>query len=221
MESQVRGGTRWKRFAVVMVPSVAATAAIGVALAQGALAASFSVSGQSFKVSADELHGNGFAQYGAIDSGYTLTGEKTIHPVAVSSFKDATIKNLCQSVVTPNIPILGSVSLTLTAGNSDDKKNQVSADNLYIDVADLEAKGGAVFHGIDIGVAAGDTGADKGGKGPGMKGGKEQANPYGFAQQAAGADLYGVQQTAWATTAGTFTLPGLKMKLQTGTHECY
>ena len=50
MESQVRGGTRWKRFAVVMVPSVAATAAIGVALAQGALAASFSVSGQSFKV---------------------------------------------------------------------------------------------------------------------------------------------------------------------------
>ncbi|GAA3883144.1 DUF6230 family protein [Streptomyces sp. NPDC003631] len=221
MESQVRGGTRWKRFAVVMVPSVAATAAIGVALAQGALAASFSVSGQSFKVSADELHGNGFAQYGAIDSGYTLSGEKTIHPVAVSSFKDATIKNLCQSVVTPNIPILGSVSLTLTAGNSDDKKNQVSADNLYIDVADLEAKGGAVFHGIDIGVAAGDTGADKGGKGPGMKGGKEQANPYGFAQQATGADLYGVQQTAWATTAGTFTLPGLKMKLQTGTHECY
>ncbi len=97
MESQVRGGTRWKRFAVVMVPSVAATAAIGVALAQGALAASFSVSGQSFKVSADELHGNGFAQYGAIDSGYTLSGEKTIHPVAVSSFKDATIKNLCQS----------------------------------------------------------------------------------------------------------------------------
>ncbi|MEV7997292.1 cholesterol esterase, partial [Streptomyces sp. NPDC086077] len=30
----MRGGTRWKRFAVVMVPSVAATACIGVALAQ-------------------------------------------------------------------------------------------------------------------------------------------------------------------------------------------
>ena len=67
MESQVRGGTRWKRFAVVMVPSVAATAAIGVALAQGALAASFSVSGQSFKVTADRLDGAGFSQYGAID----------------------------------------------------------------------------------------------------------------------------------------------------------
>ncbi|MYQ52520.1 hypothetical protein GA0115247_11461, partial [Streptomyces sp. PalvLS-984] len=28
MSSQVRGGTRWKRFALVMVPSVAATAAV-------------------------------------------------------------------------------------------------------------------------------------------------------------------------------------------------
>ncbi|MFJ5531162.1 DUF6230 family protein [Streptomyces sp. NPDC093261] len=229
MESQVRGGTRWKRFAVVMVPSVAATAAIGVALAQGALAASFSVSGQSFKVTADELHGQGFAQYGAIDPGYTLSGTKTAHPVAVSSFKSATIKNLCQSVVTPNVPLFGSVVLRLEAGNSSDEKAQVSADHLYIDVQDLQTKdngheqGRAVFHGIDIGVAAGDTAEGKGGKGPGMKGGNEQASPYGFAQQATSADLYGVQQTAWATTAGTFTLPGLHMSLSTDpkTAECY
>jgi len=220
MESQVRGGTRWKRFAVVMVPSVAATAAIGVALAQGALAASFSVSGQSFKVSAKELHGKGFAQYGAIDNGYTLAGKQTAHPVAVSSFKSATIETMCQSVVTPNIPLLGSVTLTLTAGDSSDPAKQVSADNLFIDVEDLGSDK-AVFSGLDIGVAAGDTGVDKGGKSTGMKGGKEQANPYGFAQQADSADLYGVKQTAWATTAGTFTLPGLSMKLSTGSNECY
>ncbi|MET7485604.1 DUF6230 family protein [Streptomyces sp. NPDC005538] len=216
MESQVRGGTRWKRFAVVMVPSVAATACIGVALAQGALAASFSVSGQSFKVTADELNGTGFAQYGALDSGYNLDGSKTAHPVAVSSFKSASITNMCQSVVTPNIPILGSVSLVLKAGGSG---TPVQAENLYIDVQDLSAD--AVFHGIDIGVAAGDTGADKGGKGPGMKGGSEAANPYGFAQQAESATLTHVQQTAWATTAGTFKLSGLKMSVSAGTHECY
>lgn len=68
MKSQVRGGTRWKRFAVVMVPSVAATAAIGVGLAQGALAASFSISGQEFKVKADSLVGTNFVQYGSVDS---------------------------------------------------------------------------------------------------------------------------------------------------------
>lgn len=220
MESQVRGGTRWKRFAVVMVPSVAATACIGIALAQGALAASFSVSGQSFKVTAKELHGKGFAQYGAIDNGYTLAGKQTIHPVAVSSFSTATIEEMCQSVVTPNIPILGSVTLTLTAGKGDKEEEHVSAKNLYIDVEELGAKK-AVFTGIDIGVAAGDTGPNKDGKGPGMKGGKEQANPFGFAQQATEADLYGVEQTAWATTAGTFTLPGLSMKLSQGSNECY
>src|SRR5690242_12234313 len=113
MESQVRGGTRWKRFAVVMVPSVAATAAIGVALAQGALAASFSVSGQSFKVSADELHGKGFSQYGAIDVGKDPKNDS--HAVAVSAFNSATIQNMCQSVVTPGIPFLGSVTLQLKA----------------------------------------------------------------------------------------------------------
>src|SRR3954447_2556732 len=92
MESQVRGGTRWKRFAVVMVPSVAATAAIGVALSQGALAASFSVSGQQFKVSTDRLDGTGFVQYGAIDA---QKGGKQV-PVAVSGFSNAKIRNLCQ-----------------------------------------------------------------------------------------------------------------------------
>ncbi|EGX58931.1 hypothetical protein SZN_15158 [Streptomyces zinciresistens K42] len=211
MESQVRGGTRWKRFAVVMVPSVAATAAIGVALAQGALAASFSVSGQSFKVSTDKLVGNGFSQYGALDEGYTLSGKKTVNPVAVSAFKSATINNLCQSVVTPDIPVLGSVSLILRAGQGD---TPVEAKNLYIDIADLSAD--ATFENIDIGVAAKDAS-----KGPGMKGGGEQANPYGFAQQADKATLTGVKQTAWATTAGTFKLSGLKMSLSTGAKECY
>ncbi|MEV7129759.1 DUF6230 family protein [Streptomyces sp. NPDC093260] len=225
MESQVRGGTRWKRFAVVMVPSVAATAAIGVALAQGALAASFSVSGQEFKVTADELNGTKFTQYGAIDSGYTLTGEQVHHEVAVSSFEKATIKNLCQSVVTPNLPFVGTITLKLTAGKSDQESGQVSAGKLYMDVSDLNTTGYAQFGNIDIGVAAGDTGKpDVGGKGIGMKGGKELANPYGFAQQADTAKLVGVQSTAWATTAGTFTLPKLHMSLKRGSGkdiECY
>jgi uncharacterized protein DUF6230 len=217
MESQVRGGTRWKRFAVVMVPSVAATACIGVALAQGALAASFSVSGQSFKVTADRLDGTGFAQYGAVDMGKSLDGKDAAHAVAVSSFKTATITNMCQSVVTPDVPVLGSVTLTLKAGGNG---TPVRASNLYIDLDDLSAD--ATFRNIDIGVAAGDTGpGHDGGKGPGMKGGNEQANPYGFAQQADSATLTNVKQTAWATTAGTFKLSGLKMSLSQGTKECY
>jgi hypothetical protein len=213
MESQVRGGTRWKRFAVVMVPSVAATACIGVALAQGALAASFSVSGQSFKVRADYIEGKGFSQYGAVDMDDSKS-EKGTHPVAVSAFTDARIQNMCQSVVTPRIPFFGTATLVLSAGNSDKKEEQVTAKNLYIDVERLDAEK-AVFGGMNIGVAA------KSLDNPGMKGGGELSDGNGFGQSADHVDLYGVKQTAWATTAGTFTLPGLSMKVLTGTHECY
>jgi hypothetical protein len=192
-----------------MVPSVAATACIGVALAQGALAASFSVSGQSFKVTADKLVGTGFMQYGAIDSGYTLDGKKTAHPVAVSAFDKAEITNMCQSVVTPNIPLIGSVSLTLKAGGNG---KPVEADNLYIDVEDLQAD--ATFENIRIGVAGKDL------KGPGIKSG-DTANPFGFGQDAERATLTGVKQTAWATTAVTFKLCGLKLSLSRGVKVCY
>ncbi|MFF4399451.1 DUF6230 family protein [Streptomyces sp. NPDC001480] len=212
MESQVRGGTRWKRFAVVMVPSVAATAAIGVALAQGALAASFSVSGQDFKVKAGKLVGTGFSQYGAIDSGKSLEGKDEAHPVAVSAFDHASITNMCQSVVTP-IPFLNKqVTLKLTAG---DKGTDVQADQLYIDVANLDSTM-AEFDHIDIGVAAGSAKMKP-------KDG-EKTNPFGFAQQADKATLTNVQQTAWATTAGTFKLSNLHMGLSWGSGEgieCY
>ncbi|MFF7052250.1 DUF6230 family protein [Streptomyces griseorubiginosus] len=213
MESQVRGGTRWKRFAVVMVPSVAAAAAVGVGLAQGALAASFSVSGQQFKVSADELHGKGFAQYGGIDTVYKQVDgkEKTQVPVAISSFDDATITKMCQSVKT-TIPVINKTFyLRLDAGGGD---TPVAAHNLYIDVADLQAN--AEFHNIDIGVAVKDKT-----RGPAVKDG-ENVLPGGFAQQAESADLYDVKQTAWATTAGTFKLSGLSMKLGADPKmECY
>jgi hypothetical protein len=193
-----------------MVPSVAATAAIGVALSSGALAASLSVSGQSFKVTAGQLEGTGFQQYGAIDQGYTLMGEETAHPVAVSAFKHAEISDMCQSVVTPDIPFVGTVSLKLTAGTGG---RTVEADNLYIDVEQLSAD--ATFRNIEIGVAAKDAS-----KGPGLADG-EQTNPYGFAQQADSVTLTGVKQTAWATTAGTFKLSGLKLRLHKGVNECY
>ncbi|MFD3504688.1 DUF6230 family protein [Streptomyces sp. NPDC058676] len=216
MESQVRGGTRWKRFAVVMVPSVAAAACVGVGLAQGALAASFSVSGQEFKVSAGHLEGQGFAQYGGVDTGYTSTDgkTKTVRPVAISSFKTAQITKMCQSVKT-EIPLIGkTIYLRLDAGPDADHK--VEAENLYIDVAQLDAD--ATFKNIDIGVAVQDL--DKTRNAPVKQDGKSL--PGGFAQQAESADLTKVEQTAWATTAGTFKLSGLKMRLGTDAKmECF
>ncbi|MER5464020.1 DUF6230 family protein [Streptomyces sp. NPDC002668] len=218
MESVARGGTRWKRFALVMVPSVAATAAIGIGLAQGALAASFAVSGQEFKVKAGHLDGHGFAQYGGVDMGYAdLKGDaKTAHPVAISTFRNATINNMCQSVVT-DVPFVGKITLQLKAGGG---KTPVSAENLYLDVSELDAD--ATFENIDIGVAAKDTDKSRGGKGPAVK--DKSILENGFAQQADRAILDNVEQKAWATTAGTFKLSGLSMRLLKGSGagvECY
>ncbi|MFG3504000.1 cholesterol esterase [Streptomyces sp. WAC05374] len=216
MKSQVRGGTRWKRFAVVMVPSVAATAAIGIGLAQGALAASFSISGQEFKVKAKSLEGTDFVQYGSIVKGKDLEGKGFWEPVAVSGFSEAYITDMCQSVVTP-VPFLGNVSLELRAGNSaaaknGDKDQQVYAKDIYLDVSALDAD--AEFGNIDIGVAAGSL------KDPGIQPGTE-ANKNGFSQRAKSAKLTNVEQKAWATTAGTFRLPDLSLKLHKGTKECF
>ncbi|MET9292377.1 DUF6230 family protein [Streptomyces sp. NPDC003077] len=211
MESHARGGTRWKRFAVVMVPSIAATAAIGVALAQGALAASFSVSGQQFKVTADELSGSGFVQYGAIDTGASGAD----HPVAVVGLNTAEITNLCQSVVVP-VPIVGDVTMRLHAGGPGSEK--VKAKTLYIDADDLQTD--ATFNNIDIGVA---LGKNTQGPGPAKPGAAGQGRylPGSFSQQAESVLFKNVKQRAWATTAGTFTLSGLNMKVSKGKNECY
>ncbi|MGW0118514.1 DUF6230 family protein [Streptomyces sp. NPDC003327] len=220
MKSQVRGGTRWKRFAVVMVPSLAATAAIGVGLAQGALAASFAISGQEFKVTTDKLEGEEFVQYGSVAKGNKLDGTPFGAPVAVSGFDSAKITNMCQSVVTP-VPGLGDITLRLEAGGAAAKsgkdEDKVLAEELYLDVSYLEAD--AKFEKIDIGVAAGKLPKYDGGQGiqPGT-----EAKEFGFAQRADSVELTGVKQKAWATTAATFKLPDLKLSLHRGTDkECF
>ncbi|MFE4861805.1 DUF6230 family protein [Streptomyces sp. NPDC056670] len=220
MESQVRGGTRWKRFALVMVPSVAATAAIGVGLAQGALAASFSVSGVDFKVTAQQLDGRNLLQYGSVATGKDLNGKDAVHPVVVSGFSDATITKMCQSVVQPLPFGLGDVTMTLKAGQGDQK---IEATNIYLDVSELSTD--AQFTNIDIGVAAGEGKRDANGNvvtkiQPGADGKTPGGSPYGFAQRADRAVLSNVEQRAWATTAGSFKLPGLSLSLSGGKHEC-
>jgi hypothetical protein len=213
--SQPYGKTHWKRFAVVMVPSVAATAVIGVSLAHGALAASFSVSGQQVKVSADKLVGYGFAQYGSVD----VEQAGVAHPVAVSSFKDATINNLCQSVVL-DVPLVGKVSLDISAGAG--AANPVVAHDLFIDLDSLQAD--AEFTNINIGVATG--GITKGVVNPSDRAAAQKLGAgdkfnNSFAQEADSATLTGVKQTAWATSAGTFKLTGLHLAVNKGVVECY
>ncbi|AZQ71382.1 MULTISPECIES: DUF6230 family protein [Streptomyces] len=196
------GRVRWRRFAVLAVPGFAATAALAVALADGALAASFAVSGQEFKVGASSLTGTGFAQYGGIDK--NVRGK--LLPVAVTTIKEAKLKDLCQSVVT-TLPVIGDISLKLHAGQG---AKTVEATDLFIDATQMS--GDAEFENMELGRDASTLN-----RGPASAQGLQDA----FGQQAKTIKMTDVRQTAWATNAGRFKLAGLDLKIKLGKDECF
>ncbi|UAC02407.1 cholesterol esterase [Dactylosporangium vinaceum] len=206
----MKGGTRWKRFATVVVPASFIAGAIVFGQATGAIAASFNVSGSQFKVSADRLEGTGFVQYGgfATEKGGDPRNpaDPKNHAVAVSGIAKAKLFNLCQSVKVPNLP----VTMVIHAGK--DPKAPAEATDLLIDLTSL--KGDATFDNIQIGIDASDL----------SKGGVNAKGLQGsFAQQADGVVITGLKQVAWSTTAGTFKLTGLDLSLSTGPNaeECF
>jgi hypothetical protein len=199
------GRTNWRRFAVaVAVPAAAATALV-VGMANGAFAATFAVSGQTFKISADQLDGTGFAQYGDVVYKKDPTAPGGAIPVAMSGISSAKLYNLCQSVTVPGMP----VSLTIRAGQDD--KNPAEATNLLIGMSELS--GDAKFTDINIGQDASTL----------KQGGEEAHGKTGlFGQEAKHVTITGLKQTAVSTSAGTFTLKGLKLKVNVGTVvECF
>lgn len=196
------GKVRWRRFALLSVPGLGVTAALAVALSQGALAASFAVSGQQFKVSADRLTGDGFAQYGSVD----VNARDQLLPVAVTAIREARIESLCQSVVT-SLPLIGDISMKLTAGTGD---RPVAATDLFVDATQLS--GDASFRNIEIGRDASTLD-----KGPDDARGMQDL----FSQQADDIEINRLEQVAWATNAGTFKLSGLHMKVMKGKKECF
>ncbi|WP_228563137.1 DUF6230 family protein [Catenulispora rubra] len=221
MGAQVLGGTKWKRFALVMVPTVGIAGALTVSMAQGVLATSFAVSGQPFKVTASELDGTNFIQSGDI----IPTADGKAHAVAVAGISKATISQMCQSVDVPlSLPLMGTVHLTIVLKAGQDKGNPVTASNLVLDTNQVNTSE-ADFTGVNIGASAADVDAKY--KIPGwQKHDSQTGKPTNyaggdFAQVVDNAVLKDVKQTAYSTTAGTMTLPGLSISANLNGIECY
>jgi hypothetical protein len=178
-----------------------------VGIANGAVPAQFAVSGSTFKISADQLDGTGFVQYGGRASEKGADPKNPFDPkhhvVATSGIKSATLTNLCQSVAPPGLP----VSMVIRAGR-DGKK--VTASDLLIDMTQLT--GDAEFSNIHIGQDASTLDA-AGDDVHGLQG--------GFGQQATEVHIKGLRQIAWSTQAGTFTLNGLDLHVSLSKEECF
>ncbi|MEU6097307.1 DUF6230 family protein [Streptomyces sp. NPDC047079] len=202
------GRTCWTRFAAVLLPAVAAAAALGIGMAQGALAASFLISGQRFQITADTLRGRGASIYPLVD----VTRKGALVPVVVLGFRHAEISRLCLSVELP-VPMLGPYTLRLTSADG----RRVEAANLFIDVTSVRAEQ-AHADDIDIGVAAGAVR-----KGPIDPGDRNSRffDPNVFAQQAESVVLNDVRATSVATSAGTLNIPGLDLRIEQGRHRCF
>lgn len=198
-EAPVSGRTRWWRFVAVLVPALAAAVVLVGVTGQGGVAASFALSGERFKISADRLVGEGFAQYGDVAS--TSVGRR---PVLVSVIGRARITGLCQSALvrTP----LGQVTFLVRAGEGE---RPVEAANLVIDLHQLS--GDVTFGDIEIGRDAATLDLPAGLAG----------RRGGIGQQAATVRISGLRQTAYAVNAGTFRLNGLRLSFLPGDHECF
>ena len=185
-------GTRWLRFGITMLATGVAAAALVLLTAEGVLAASFSISGTPFTVTASQINGTGFEQFATLDNmpdnspNAGDTGGQIV--VVVSAIKDATITNLCQSIS------LGGTNLKITAG---DNGTPVSATTLVVDSDQIS--GDASFNNISIGQDS-STLTEV----PGVTG-----NLGVFGQQADTVTLTNVRQNNFATTAAVFKLPNL------------
>ncbi|MBO0869422.1 MAG: cholesterol esterase [Micromonosporaceae bacterium] len=216
-KTPVRGRTRWRRSAALLVPAFVTMGGIIFGLAHGAIAAQITVSGQPFKVSATQLDGTGFVQYGNIDlQGHATDGSGSVppgftgaKPVAISAISSADLTDLCQTVRIDgpgglaNI-VFGGLVIKLTAG---DAGQRVHATDLRIDLNQLS--GDATFDHMKIGLDANSLGLDEFGT--------------DFAQTADEVHISNLQQTAYYTEAGTFTLPNLHLAVLTGSDakECF
>ena len=195
------GRTNWRRFAVAVgVPAVVA-AGLLIATANGALAASFSVSGTQFKLTADALDGTGFTQYSDRDG--VMKADGTRLTAVMSGIKSADITRLCQSVAA------GPVVLRIEAGPDDQHK--VHADDLLIGMSSLA--GDATFQDMNIGQDASTLNAD----------GADHSQNAGFGQQAKSVYINNLQQKAYSTQASTFVLKGMTLQLFIGdsSKECF
>ncbi|MFD7325363.1 DUF6230 family protein [Streptomyces sp. NPDC059875] len=182
------------------MPAVLAVGIMASVMAEGALAASFAVSGTSFQVSSGKLTSQGLASYVHTDRSADGRG----HPVALLSIGEARLSDICQAAEV-NTPV-GKVVFKLTAGG---EAGEVTASSLVIDGEDLS--GDARFGTAQIGRDASTLDQVPGVQGPRGK----------FGLQAGDIEVVGVKSNAWSATGGNFRLKGMKVDVSVGGTKCF
>jgi hypothetical protein len=195
-----QGRVRWKRFALIFIPSTAVASLLLCATVQGAVGASFVVAGETIKVSADEIRAWGVSEFG--DTVQTKDGSE--HPVYVTALRRSEADNLCQSYLlrTP----LGPVTIRLTGGTGGEP---VRAENQVIYAIRLESH--PRYTGLRFGRDASTLPSVPGVTGP----------TGAVGQYASTATVRHSRQLQLATSAWVLDVPDSSLRVLRGEHECF
>lgn len=196
------GRTRWGRSSLLLIPALAAMGGLTLAIAEGALAASFGVSGSAFKVKAGSVSGTDVAAY--LDTTSSVDGVR--HPVMLAGVREASMRDVCTSAVV-TVPGIGKISLKVLAG----REEPITGTDVVAD-ADALLGGNGVVTDVEAGRDASTLDRVPGVSGPEGR----------FGLQAASLTTQDVRSTAWSANGGTITLSGgLEVEVTAGVHECF
>ena len=196
----VGGGTRWRRFVLVLGGGLVAAVVMGVVLAQGAIAASFTVAGVPSKIAADQLRSTGVVQYTSSER----TKEGAV-PVLVAALRKTEGDNFCQSSVV-DVPLVGDVTTRFAAPG----RNSVTAENIVLTTEQLTA---------DLTITGAEIGRDASTLDAGPPDAVGSAGSFGL--QGRTLTLTNTRQISRSVTAATLNLNQAKLSAERGRHECF
>lgn len=121
-----------------------------------------------------------------------LSDQSDRHEAIIATAEHVSMTRMCQSMLVPTP--LGDVTMRVTAG----QHRPVTATSMVIDAQQLSAD--AEFTGLKVGDTSG---------GETMR------------QAVRRLEMERFRMTAWTSSAGTFRMPGMKVSVEFGRHECF
>ncbi|WP_163566591.1 DUF6230 family protein [Fodinicola feengrottensis] len=171
-----------------------------MALAQGAVAASFGAANSDMKASFSSLDGGDITGYASsVPSG---SGSR---PAVLLALKNAKGKDLCLSSL-QKVPLVGAMSIQVHSG----QQEPVAIDGMVANASELITPDGTLTN-AQLGRDASTLDQNNLLKGP----------PGVFGLQASGLRATNVHLSAATVNASTLRLTGLSIKVLPGDHQCY
>jgi hypothetical protein len=195
------GHVRRPRLLALSGLGIVLIAGLLLAMAQGAIAASFTIAGVAGKLSADRFVAQGVAQYPALER-----TEEAAVPVFTSGFRQARAANFCFSVPVADLPGVDPVVLRIATPGAEG----FQADNLLTTAEQID--GDLVQRNVELGRDAAEL--DRGPT-------EARGQSGGFGLQSDTLEVTNIRIITRSVTAGTLRLDQVRIALGAQERECY